>query len=143
MAMPILDPSDPKHARALERFGTEIIVWLTTVTPDGQPNTTPVWFWWDGEAFHLYSQPGRPKLRNIAANPRVSLHLQSDETGDEDVVIVEGLAAVDPEAPPADRVPAYIDRYRTFVEAYGWTPASFAADYAVGIRIEPRKARVP
>jgi PPOX class probable F420-dependent enzyme len=140
--MAIFDPSDPKHARALERFGTEIIVWLTTVTPDGQPSTTPVWFWWDGEAFHLYSQPGRPKVRNIEANPRVSLHLQSDEAGDEDVVIVEGRAAIEPDAAPADRIPAYIDRYRSFVAAYGWTPASFAADYSVGIRVEPTKARV-
>lgn len=140
--MSLFDPTDPKHARALERLGSEIIVWLTTVSPQGQPSTTPVWFWWDGEAFHMYSQPGRPKLRNIAENPRVSVHLQADETGDEDVVIVEGVAAIETDAPPADRVPSYIDRYRSLVDAYGWTPESFAADYSVEIRIEPTKARV-
>jgi PPOX class probable F420-dependent enzyme len=141
--MSLFDPDDPKQARALERFGTEIIVWLTTVTPDGQPSTTPVWFWWDGEAFHLYSQPGRPKLRNIAANPRVSLHLQSDRDGDEDVVIVEGMASVDPDAPRADRIPEYIDRYRALVARYGWTPQGFAEDYSVSIRVRPTKVRTP
>jgi PPOX class probable F420-dependent enzyme len=67
-----LDPNEPTSARTAERLRSEIIAWLTTVAPDGQPKTTPVWFWWDGEVFHLYSRPGRPKLRNIAANPRVS-----------------------------------------------------------------------
>jgi PPOX class probable F420-dependent enzyme len=136
-----LDPTDPTHARALERFATEVAVWLTTVTKEGQPQSTPVWFHWDGAAFLLYSQPTAPKLRNIAANPRVSLHLVGDPDAEEGVTI-EGNAAVDPDAPRADAIDAYMDKYRGLIAGYGWTPASMAADYSVGVRVTPTRFRI-
>jgi Pyridoxamine 5'-phosphate oxidase len=49
------------------------MAWLTTVRPDGQPVSVPVWFLMreDGTIL-LYSQPGTQKLRNIQpqATPR-------------------------------------------------------------------------
>jgi Pyridoxamine 5'-phosphate oxidase len=39
----------PEHAAALERLRTDLILWLTTVRPGGQPQSTPVWFHFDGE----------------------------------------------------------------------------------------------
>jgi len=139
--MAFLDPADPKHAHATERLRTEPIAWLTTVGADGRPQSTPVWFLWDGESFLLYSRPGRPKLRNVAANPHVSLHLEGDGVGGDNVVF-EGTAALAPDAPPADSVAAYIEKYRTRIDSYGWTPAAFAADYVVAIRIRPERVRV-
>lgn len=138
--MSVLDLADPKHARAEEKLRSEIAMWLTTVTPDGQPRSTPVWFGWDGETFLLYSQPDRPKLANIASNPRVALHLVGDDEG-EDVVAFEGAAALDPTAPPADRVDGYIRKYLSLIERKGWTPASFAADYPVAVRVTPTRVR--
>ncbi len=41
--MTILDPDKPKHAAADGRLASEPIIWLTTVTPSGQPQSTPVW----------------------------------------------------------------------------------------------------
>ena len=50
-----------------------IMAGLTTVRPDGQPVSVPVWFLMrDDETILLYSQPGKNKLRNIASNPKVS-----------------------------------------------------------------------
>ena len=46
-----LDTTDPKDAHAAERLASEIPVWLTTVNDQGQPQSSPVWFWWDGEVF--------------------------------------------------------------------------------------------
>ena len=57
-----LDPSDPKHAHAYERLSADLIVWLTTVDASGQPQSTPVWFWWDGSTFLIYSMDGANKL---------------------------------------------------------------------------------
>ncbi|MGZ4130101.1 MAG: TIGR03667 family PPOX class F420-dependent oxidoreductase [Actinomycetota bacterium] len=136
-----LDLDDPKHARADEKLRHEIAVWLTTVTSDGQPQSTPVWFYWDGATFLFFSQPGRPKLANIAADPKVSLHLVGDPEG-EDVVTIEGVAALDPAAPPLDAIPAYVEKYRSAIDGFGWTPSSMAGDYSVAVRVTPTRFRV-
>jgi PPOX class probable F420-dependent enzyme len=139
--MTFLDPGDPKQARADEKLRTEIAVWLTTVRADGQPQSTPVWFRWDGDTFLFYSQPDRPKLHNIASGPKVSLHLVGDSDG-EDVITFEGEAVVDLSAPPADELPRYMEKYSRLVEGFGWTPASYAADYSVPIRVTPTRVRI-
>jgi Pyridoxamine 5'-phosphate oxidase len=44
--------SDPlAETRPAERLAIEPIVWLTTAGADGQPQSSPVWFHWDGLAF--------------------------------------------------------------------------------------------
>jgi PPOX class probable F420-dependent enzyme len=125
---------------AEQRLREHIAGWLTTVSPDGQPQSTPVWFLWDGSTFLVYSRPDTPKLRNIAANPKVSFHLDGQEEGVH-VVTVEGTAEVLRDQPPADQVPAYLEKYRESIAGYDWTPASFAADYSVPVRITPTRVQ--
>ncbi|HET7869518.1 MAG TPA: TIGR03667 family PPOX class F420-dependent oxidoreductase [Actinomycetota bacterium] len=139
--MSVLDLRKRKHAHAAKRLRDELIVWLTTVSRQGQPRSSPVWFWWDGEAFHLFSQPRKPKLLNIAANPRVSLHLEGGREG-EDIVVFEGRAKIVRNGEPATSLPEYIKKYRELIAGYGWTPESFAADYAVPIVVRPTRVRV-
>lgn len=139
--MDALDLTDSTHVEVDRRFRDEIAIWLTTVSPQGQPRSTPVWFYWNGETFLFYSQPGRPKLANIAANPKVSLHLVGAADA-EDAVTIEGTAAIDPSALPGDQIPEYIDRYLGLIERFGWTPASFAADYSVAVRVTPTRFRI-
>ena len=139
--MRVLDPRDPEHRRAAERLSGDIVAWLTTVAPGGQPQSTPVWFLWEDEAILVYSQTGKPKLANIAANPQVNFHLRGTEGGD-DVVIVEGAAEIPEGQAPADQVPGYIDKYRDRIREYGWTPESFAEDYSVPLRISPTRLRI-
>ncbi len=139
--MAFLDPRRRKHAYAGKRLRTDLIVWLTTLAPEGQPQSTPVWFLWDGDVFHVYSQPDKPKLRNIRANPRVSLHLEGGEEGS-DVVTFEGRAEVAANGAPATSSPEYIKKYRRLIEGFGWTPESFAGDYSVPLRITPSRARI-
>ena len=139
--MASLDLSDPAHAEVDQRLRTGLVVWLTTVTAGGQPQSTPVWFHWDGATFLFYSQPERPKLLNIAANPHVSLHPVGDADA-EDAVTIEGTAAVDHTAPPGDQIPAYLSKYLELIDGFGWTPASFAADYSVAVRVTPTRIRI-
>jgi PPOX class probable F420-dependent enzyme len=136
----VLDPSKPAHARAERRLRGEQVAWLTTVRADGQAQSTPVWFWWDGDTFLLYSQPDAPKVRNLAANPRVSLHLNDDGTGD-DVVTFEGAATVEPDTPRADRVEGYLAKYREAIAALGDEPGPFARTYSTPIRVRPTRVR--
>ena len=66
-----IDTSTPFGERAARRLREEPLAWLVTVSPAGQPQPSPVWFEWDASGILLYSKPDTPKLRNIAANPRV------------------------------------------------------------------------
>jgi PPOX class probable F420-dependent enzyme len=124
-------------APAERRLDREPIIWLTTVGADGHPHAVPVWFWWDGKSFLIYSVPGR-KVRDIRGNPNVELHLNTDRTGDK-LVMVDGKAKVVRNQPPANRVSKYITKYRERIRGYGWTPKSFAEQYRVAIRVTPTR----
>jgi PPOX class probable F420-dependent enzyme len=130
-----IDASTEFGQRADRRLRDQLMGWLVTVSPAGAPLPVPVWFLWDGAtSLLIYSRPDTAKLRNIAANPRVAMHLDGDGKGG-DIVIVSGRAHVSDD-PPADRIDEYVAKYRERIGAGGWTPASFAADYAVPIRVE-------
>ena len=103
----MIDESSEFGARAARRLREEVVVWMTTVTPAGTPVPRPVWFLWDGEESALvYSRPS-PRVRNIEANPRVTLNFDGDGGGG-DIIVFTGTAAVDPETPPADRSQDYL-----------------------------------
>jgi PPOX class probable F420-dependent enzyme len=123
------------------RLREEEIAWLTTVRSDGQPQSVPVWFLWDGEGFVIYSQPDRQKLKNIRRNPRVSLNLNSDANGGS-IVRAEGVAEIVEDTPPATDIPEYLEKYRAGISRIGMDPESFARSYSVALRVTPEKFRV-
>lgn len=132
--------SDTISKRAADRLDLESIGWMTTVAPSGTPQTSPVWFLFDGETILVYSLAGTARTANIAANPRVSFHLDGDGLGGA-VVVIEADAAIDDGAPKCYDLPAYMDKYRKFMDNYGWTPEYFSEKYPVPIRITPTRVR--
>jgi hypothetical protein len=62
--------------------------WLCTTTSSGAPHAAPVWGVVTGQVLYLYSERRTVKARNLVADPRVVVHLESGE----DVVIVRGTA---------------------------------------------------
>jgi PPOX class probable F420-dependent enzyme len=62
--------------------------WLGTTTPSGAPHAAPVWGVVAGGTLYVCSERKAVKARNIAADPRVVVHLESGD----DVVIVRGTA---------------------------------------------------
>lgn len=137
----MLDTTTRAGARAEARLREEEVAWLTTVRPDGQPQSVPVWFLWDGEAFLIYSQPDRRKLKNVARNPRVHLNLNSNDRGG-DVARAEGTAVVDEDFPPANEVVGYLEKYRTAIARIGYAPEGFARAYSVALRVSPTRWQV-
>jgi PPOX class probable F420-dependent enzyme len=136
----LIDPENENAGRVDARLHDDLVAWLITVAPDGTPMPTPVWFWWDGATMLVYSQPGKPKLRNIETNRRVAVALRTDRLGSE-LAVITGDAAVDPSAPKADDHGEYIEKYRGEIARLGSDPAAFAADYSVPIRITPTRLR--
>lgn len=64
--------------RVESRLHSNLIAWLTTVRPDGQPVTVPAWFLLrDDGTILLYSKPEQAKLRTIVHNPKVSVVLDA------------------------------------------------------------------
>lgn len=122
-----------------ERLDRALITWLTTVTADGQPQSSPVWFLRDGERIVVYSLADAPRVRNVRANPRVSLNLNATDDGSE-VLTIEGTAVLE-DGPPSTDLPDYQAKYLGLITAYSWTPESFARDYPQRIVITPTRIR--
>jgi PPOX class probable F420-dependent enzyme len=137
----VLDKTTEAGARADGRLREEEVASLTTVRSDGQPQSVPVWFLWDGEGFLIYSEPGRQKLRNVGRNPRVGPHLNSDDRGD-DVVRVEGRAELPDGFAPADELLGYVEKYRKAIARIGYDPEGFARAYSVALRVTPERWQI-
>jgi PPOX class probable F420-dependent enzyme len=56
-------------------FERPVLASFATVMPDGQPQVTPVWCDYDGSYVRINTAIGRPKYRNMRANPKVTLLL--------------------------------------------------------------------
>lgn len=137
----MIDPTTKPGARAAERLRDEPVLWLTTVTPGGQPQASPVWFLWVDDEILVYSRANTPRPRNIRANSRVAANFDTDGQGG-DVVSIEGEARIAREKTAATDVPpAYVTKYAAKLAAYGWTMASMLDDYPVEIRIRPTRVR--
>ena len=136
----MIDTSSPKWPHVEERLRTEVVLWLTTVRPDGQPQSSPVWFLWDGAAFLMYSMPSAGKVGNVRANPRVSVHLSDDGRG-EDVATFDATAEITAD-PVKEHDAAYVQKYRQLIADLGYEVERFARAYATGIRIVPTRARM-
>ena len=109
--------------------------WLGTVTPSGAPHAAPVWGAVHDGTLYLYSERRTAKARNLAANPRVVVHLGSGE----DVLIVHGT--VTDMGGPADvpRVVAALSAKYTWPEDQQFLPAS-DPDFDVVWAVQPRSA---
>lgn len=161
--LPGLD--DALMATAQRRLQGEEEIWLTTVRADGQPQTSPVGFLWDGDTFLVVSRPDAAKVRNLRGNPRVSLHLDIDRTGGADgdsggnaggsggvdgdsggadgggVLTVEGAAVLEAGPLTGDDAVRYVAKYRATMDLVGVTPDEFLAEYSAVVRITPARTR--
>jgi PPOX class probable F420-dependent enzyme len=137
----MLNLSAEASAALEKRLSEESVAWITTVTAGGQPQSSPVWFLWAGGEFLVYAQPHSWKVRNLRVNPLVSLHLNSDESGNR-VATFEGSARICAEDPPAQEVPAYLAKYRAGMAAFDMTPEQLGAEYRTALHITPTRVRV-
>jgi len=82
------DQPNAKQAYINQRLTDELVIWLSTVRPDGHPHTVPMEFYWTGEYVYFTTDQRSQKAVNLGQNPYVTLALPDGA----DVVILEGAA---------------------------------------------------
>lgn len=60
-------------ASHIDLLGAPFFIALTTLMPDGRPQTTPVWCDWDGECVRINTMRDFRKAKNLRADARVTL----------------------------------------------------------------------
>ena len=142
MPFQLPDPSTPFGERVARRLRDERLIWLTTVDAKGTPQPTPVWFLWDEttSTFLIYSLTNAKRHAHLQQNPRVALNFDGNGKGG-DIIVFTGEAQVSSDDPPADQLPAYVEKYRDFITRSFGTPANFASKYSVALRIRPMALR--
>lgn len=142
MAFQLPDPATPFGERVARRLQNERLIWLTTVDSRGTPQPTPVWFLWDEAAstFLIYSRADAKRLEHLQQNSRVSLNFDGNGSGG-NIIVITGQAQISPNDPPADQLPAYVEKYRDFIARSYTTPENFASIYSVALRIHPTTIR--
>jgi PPOX class probable F420-dependent enzyme len=132
-----IDTADPKYARIDARLRSDLMLWLSTVRPDGKAHLVPVWFLWDGDTFLIFSKPDQ-KVRNLQHNTSVMVGLDDTDAG-EDPIMFTGVAEILPPSEVTPALPAYAEKYAAKLAESGWTGESMGKSYSEPIRITPLK----
>ncbi len=136
--MTLFDTTTEFGRRVARELESEMVVWLTTVSPGGTPLPVPVWFHWTGDEFVLVSKPDQAKLRNITANPRVALSFNSDFQA-EGYTRFTGTARLDIPHTAAE-LDAYAAKYADRIPAIGFPDAgAYFAAYSEPMRVTPER----
>ncbi|MDQ7842629.1 MAG: PPOX class F420-dependent oxidoreductase [Armatimonadota bacterium] len=108
---------------------------LATVSPDGRPQATPVWFLVEDDGHIMINTArGRVKLRNVEVNPHVALAVYDRDDPYRYVQIRGRVVKIDPARGAAD-IDRLSLRYRG--RPYQYPPSSGPAD-RVTLLIRPR-----
>jgi PPOX class probable F420-dependent enzyme len=74
-----------------------LIAHLATTRPRGEPQSTPVWFDWDGTHLLIAVGPGSQKFRNTESDPRLALSIVDPANPARYLEVRGRVAAVDPD----------------------------------------------
>jgi nitroimidazol reductase NimA-like FMN-containing flavoprotein (pyridoxamine 5'-phosphate oxidase superfamily) len=72
-----------------EQMHAAINYWVATTRPDGRPHVSPTWAVWHEDRLYFDGSPETRRMKNMAANPHVAVHLENGTQA----VIVEGIAS--------------------------------------------------
>lgn len=119
-----------------------ILVTLTTLMPDGQPQSSIVWCNSDGENVWVNTARGRQKDKNMIANPKVTL-LALDPNDAYRYIEIRGVVDEITEVGAADHISELAGLYMNAPAYYGHVaPAELAKkETRVIYKIRPTKVR--
>ncbi|HUF96325.1 MAG TPA: PPOX class F420-dependent oxidoreductase [Acidimicrobiia bacterium] len=107
---------------------------LATIGPDGEPQTSPVWFEWDGTHIKFSLTTNRQKYRNLQSDKRAAFSVIDPENAYRYIEIRGELDDIEPD-PEIDfisrKAKKYIDK-----ERYPWHQE---VDERVVMKVKPTK----
>jgi PPOX class probable F420-dependent enzyme len=82
------------HADLLER---PLFAHLATIRPDGSPQSSVMWFAWDGQRVRFSHTSTRQKYHNLLADGRVAFHVQDPENAYRTLEVRGQVESMDPD----------------------------------------------
>ncbi|MFZ1062517.1 MAG: PPOX class F420-dependent oxidoreductase [Acidimicrobiales bacterium] len=116
----------PSHADLLER---PLFAHLATLRPDGSPQSSVMWFEWDGQRVRFSHTTTRQKYRNLLADGRISFHVQDPDNAYRTLEVRGRVESMDPDV---DAV-----FYRSLQRRYSSDVPVLDAEVRVVIVVEP------
>jgi PPOX class probable F420-dependent enzyme len=117
------------HADLLER---PLFAHLATIRPDGSPQSSVMWFAWDGQRARFSHTSTRQKYRNLLADGRLSFHIQDPDNAYRTLEIRGRVESMDPDPDAAF--------YQSLQRRYGFEGVPVLdAEFRVVIVVEPTK----
>jgi PPOX class probable F420-dependent enzyme len=105
---------------------------LATVRPDGSPQSSVMWFDWDGERIRMTHTKTRQKFRNLADEPRVAMSIADP---DDEYRFLEVRGTVEDIVDDDDQA----SFYQSLQKRYGTGGRISDADVRVILVIRPEK----
>jgi PPOX class probable F420-dependent enzyme len=114
------------HRDLLER---PLFAHLATLRPDGSPQSSVMWFAWDGRRVRFSHTSTRQKYRNLLADGRVSFHVQDPVNAYRTLEVRGRVESIDPDPD--------VTFYRALQKEYGHEVPIFDAPVRVVIVVKP------
>jgi PPOX class probable F420-dependent enzyme len=112
-------------------LGKPTFAHLATVRPDGAPQSSVMWFGWDGSRIRMTHTRTRQKFANLAAEPRVALSIADPADGYRFLEVRGVVEKIDDD--PGGEF------YRSLQRRYGLDFPILDADVRVIITIRPER----
>jgi PPOX class probable F420-dependent enzyme len=102
---------------------------VATLRPDGSPQSSVMWFAWDGQRICFSHTSNRQKYRNLVKDGRVSFHVQDPENAYRTLEVRGEVVSMDPDPGAAF--------YRSLQKRYDLEIPVFDAEVRIVIVVEP------
>lgn len=108
-----------QHPASKELLQSRIPARLAYIWPDQTPRVVPIWFHWNGTEIVMATPPKAPKLKALAANPKVSLTIDDNEFP-HNVLLIRGSARMQPVSGIVPEYAAAAERYFGPKQGQAW-----------------------
>ena len=122
-------PSPEVPASHQDLLSRPLFAHLATIRPDGSPQSSVMWFAWDGTRARFSHTRTRQKYRNLVHEPRCSFHVQDPDNPYRTLEVRGRVESIVPDVDAAF--------YQSLQERYGMVVLVFDADVRVVITITP------